>query len=125
MKDEKLIVYKEGIFTKIFKFFKNIFRKKNNDTDKDNVAEVINKESDIKKEIFKDSIKVKENEEEKYLKELQVKYENGEITDDELSIEDLDKLIERYKTETEKINLDTERRKFRISKMLKELKNEQ
>ena len=53
---------------------------------------------------------------------LQLKYENGEIDEYYISDEDMDALIEMYKNETEKLNIDTEKRKNHISKMLNELK---
>ena len=40
-----------------------------------------------------------------------------------ISEEDVEKLCELYKKETEELNADTERRKNHIAQMLKELKN--
>ena len=46
-----------------------------------------------------------------------------EVEDEEdISDEDMDKLIEMYEKETEELNIDTERRKKHITQMLKELK---
>ena len=56
------------------------------------------------------------------LKILQIQYDNGEIDEDDISDEDMDKLIEMYEKETEELNIDTERRKKHITQMLKELK---
>lgn len=119
MKNNKLIIYKKSIFNKISKFFKNFFnigRKKEEHHIPDNTN------NNFHKDKFIDNISVKENEEEKKLKELQLKYENGEIDEDEMLDEEIDKLIKMYKNETEKLNMDTEKRKKHISKMLNELK---
>ena len=113
MKNNKLIVYKKNIFRKISEFFKKIFSKK----------EVLSKEVIItneKNNNFLENIQIKEDKEE--LRLLQ-QYENGEIDEEEISDEDVDKLCELYKKETDKLNADTERRKNHIVQMLKELKN--
>ena len=120
MKQNNLILYKESILKKILNSFKNVFyiaKKDENKTTFNNVNNSLEKDEFIK------NIAIKENEEEKRLKKLQLKYENGEISEDEISDEDIDKIIEMYKKETEEINMDTKRRKNHISKMLNELKN--
>lgn len=119
MKNNKLIVYKESIFNKISRFFKKIFnidRKNEEQSISDNTTNTLQKSE------FIYNIAIKENEEDKRLKELQLKYENGEVDEDELLDEDIDKLIEMYKKETDKLNLDTKKRKEHIVKMLNELK---
>ena len=119
MKNNKLITYKENIFTKISNFFKKLFfRKKEAFTESIDEAPIYNNP----KENFIENIAIKEDEEEKRLKVLQLQYDNGEIDEENISEEDMDKLIEMYEKETEKLNLDTERRKNHIAQMLKELK---
>ena len=116
MKNNKLIVYKKNIFRKISEFFKKIFSKK----------EVLSKEVIItneKNNNFLENIKIKEDKEELRLLQLKQQYENGEIDEEEISDEDVNKLCELYKKETDKLNADTERRKNHIAQMLKELKN--
>ena len=116
MKNNKLIVYKKSIFRKISEFFKKIFSKK----------EVLSKEVIItneKNNNFLENIQIKEDKEELRLLQLKQQYENGKIDEEEISDEDVDKLCELYKKETDKLNADTERRKNYIAQMLKELKN--
>ena len=116
MKNNKLIVYKKSIFRKISEFFKKIFSKK----------EVLSKEVIItneKNNNFLENIQIKEDKEELKLLQLKQQYENGEIDEEEISDEDVDKLCELYKKETDELNADTERRKNHIAQMLKELKN--
>ncbi|MCR5146431.1 MAG: hypothetical protein K6B70_03685 [Clostridia bacterium] len=119
MKNNKLIIYKESIFSKISYFFKKIFHISSKDENKTTFNNI---NYNLPKEEFINNIVVKENADEARLKELQLKYENGEIDGNDISDEDMDKLIEMYKNETEKLNLDTEKRKEHISKMLNELK---
>ncbi len=109
-----MIPYKEGIFNKIYRFFKKLFRK--------NVE--VKKEIIIPKEInsFKEKIVIKEDEERKRLLELRAKWENGEIEADDISDEDIDKIVEIYNEETRKIEEETQFIKENISKMLNELK---
>ena len=115
MKSNKLIVYKKNIFRKISEFFKKIFSKK----------EVLPKEVIITNEkdnAFLENIQIKEDKEELRLLQLKQQYENGEIDEEEISDEDVDKLCELYEKEADELNADTERRKNHIAQMLKELK---
>ena len=115
MKNNKLIVYKKSIFRKISEFFKKIFSKK----------EVLPKEVIITNEkdnAFLENIQIKEDKEELRLLQLKQQYENGEIDEEEISDEDVDKLCELYEKEADELNADTERRKNHIAQMLKELK---
>lgn len=121
MKNNKLITYKENIFTKISNFFKKIFFRK-----KEVFAESIDEDTTYNnqyKENFIENIQIKEDEEEKRLKILQLQYDNGEIDEEDISEEDMDKLIIMYEQETEELNADTERRKNHIAQILKELKS--
>lgn len=121
MKSNKLILYKENIFTKISNFFEKIFFSKKKVTQKNIDETPIYNE--YQKEYFIENIIIKENEEEKRLKDLKLRYDNGEIDEEDISDEDMDKIIELYEKETEKLNSDTERRKKHIAQMLKELKS--
>jgi uncharacterized small protein (DUF1192 family) len=119
MKNNKLEVYKESVFVRIHNFIKRIFcRKKTCDEE---VYEP--KENSINsKNIFFENIQINENSEEIRIKKLKQQYDNGEIDEDDLSEEEIEKLIALYKNETERLNADTEIRKKHISQMLKELK---
>lgn len=120
MKNNKLITYKQSIFTKISNFFKKLFfRKKETPTESIDELLIYNKQY---KETFFENIQIKEDEEEKRLRILQLQYDNGEIDEEDISDEDMDKIIEMYEKETEELNADTERRKYHIAQMLKELK---
>ena len=121
MKNNKLIKYKENVFTKIFNFFKKIFSKKELSVNKEDVDETIKEEKN--KSNFLEDIQIKEDKEEVRLKKLQLLYDNGEIDEDDLSESDIEKLVALYEKETEDLNADTERRKNHIAQMLKELKN--
>ena len=55
--------------------------------------------------------------------QLKQQYEQGEIDEEDISDEDIDKLCKLYEKETDELNADTERRKNHIVQMLKELKN--
>ena len=145
MKDDKLIPYKENIFTKISQFFKKLFFRKKKEnlnnidekliTDKnqnENFAEntVIKENEEIRrlKELrlqAEQRLKQLQIQEEIRLKNLKLQYDNEEIDEEDISSEDMDKLIKMYENETEMLNADTERRKNHISQMLKKLKYSQ
>ena len=117
MKNNKLIIYKKSLFKKIRDFFKKIFSKKEVLQNEDSV---INKD---KNNSFINNIQIKRNKEELRLLKLRKQYENGEINEEDMSNEDIDKLCEMYKKETDELNADTEKRKKHIEQMLNELKN--
>lgn len=118
--NNKLIPYKGNIFTKIASFFKKLFfRGKGNIIDENDEKLIYNNQS---KDSFIKNIIIKENEEEKRLKNLQLKYDNGEIEEEEISNEDMEKLIKMYEKETEKLTNETEKIKKHIEEMLKEIK---
>ena len=121
MKSNKLISYRENFFTKILNFFKKLFLIEKNIIKKDNIQKNINEKD--KKDYFSKNLEINENAEERRLKLLQLQYDNGEIEEEDISDEDMDKLIEMYKKETEELNLDTETRKKHIAQMLKDLKS--
>lgn len=120
MMNNKLIPYKENIFTKISSFFKKLFfRGKRNSTEDIGEKSLYN---NYQKDYFIQNIVIKENEEEKRIKNLQMQFDNGEIDDEDISDEDMDKLIELYNKETEELNRETENIKIHIAQMLRELK---
>ena len=123
MGNNKLISYKENIFTKTLNFFKKLFFRKKKDTNK-SIEELLIYNNQCK-ENFIDNILIKEDEDEeqKRLKMLQLQYDNEEIDEEDISDEDIDKLCKLYEKETDELNADTERRKNHIAQMLKELKN--
>ena len=121
MKNNKLVPYKENIFTKISNFFKKLFFRKKKEMSKSiDEFPVYNNQC---KEHFINTILIKEDEEEKRLTTLQLQYDNGEIDEDDIAEEDMDKLIEMYEKETNELNADTEIRKYHIAQMLRELKH--
>lgn len=121
MKNNKLIEYKNNIWNKISRFFKKIFskRKQQEQCIDSNLPKnsYLNREDD-----FLNRIQIKKSEDEIKIRKLQVLYDNGEIDEDELSEDEIEKLIDLYESETEKLNADTERRKVHIQNMLNELK---
>ena len=122
MRNNKLISYKENIFTKISNFFKKLlFRKKKFLDIEESDYEKVNYNNQCKEHFIK-NIMIEKNEEEIRLKKLQLQYDNGEIDEEDISDEDMDKLIEMYERETEKLNKETENIKIHISQMLKRLK---
>lgn len=121
MKNNKLIEYKNNIWNKISRFFKRIFskRKQQEQCIDSNLPKnsYLNREDD-----FLNRIQIKKSEDEIKIRKLQALYDNGEIDEDELSEDEIEKLIDLYESETEKLNADTERRKVHIQNMLNELK---
>ncbi len=116
MKKDKLIIYKKNIFTKIYDFFVSFFQRK-----KVLPTEVVDTNKN-KRESFIQNIQIKENEELVRLHQLKQQYNRGEIDEEDLSKEDIDKLCEMYQKETDELNADTAKRKKHIAQMLKELK---
>lgn len=115
MKNNKLIIYKNNIFTKIAEFFKKIFsRKKILQSKNENIS------NDIR-DSFIESIQIKKDKEKLRLCKLKQQYDNGEIDEDDIPDEDVEKLVELYEKETDKLKADTEKIKNHIRQMLKQL----
>lgn len=123
-KSNQMIEYKQNIFFQIKDFFKRLFfRNKKYQVESENVE--INQQEIIvlkSNNDFKDSIAFEENAEKQRISNLKMKYDKGELSKEELTIEDMDSLIKLYNDETENLNMDTENRKCNIQKMLNELK---
>ena len=117
MKNNKLVIYKNTIINKIFSFFNKIFSRK-----KILPSEVTNTKEN-KNSKFIEHIQIEEDQEKLRLIQLKRQYENGEIYEEDISDEDIEKLCDIYEKETNELNADTERRKNHIYQMLKELKN--
>ena len=115
-KERQIIKYKESFFSKIKNFFNKILFRKNKEQ-----IEVTNDNTNKSVE-FKENIILKENPEQQRILKLKRKYDNGEIFEDEISIEDMDSLINMYKEETKALNDDTEKRKRNIQMMLQEMR---
>lgn len=73
---------------------------------------------------LKDRVVIPEDKEKNRILRLRKQWEDGEIDAEDISDGDVDKIVEIYNKETEKINNETLLIKENISKMLKELKNE-
>jgi len=116
MKNNKLIKYKDNIFSKIKNLLKKVFNK-------DNVEEIeITTNNNMYSNKFFDSIAIKKDEEQMRLKKLQLQYDNGEIKESDISREDVDKIIKMYKEETNLLNEDTNRRRKNIEIILKKMR---
>ena len=90
---------------------------------KKNVINLIKYYSEKNDAAFLKNIQLQEDEEKIRLMKLKLKYDNGEIDEEDISEEDIDKIVALYKKETEELNEDTLKRKTHIEKMLKEMKN--
>ena len=116
-----LVKYKESIFLKIKRCFSNFFFKKRfkkENLNVDNNIKPLKSNRDFSKDIL-----VKENKEEKRLKNLKLLYDNKKIDEKEISDDDIDKLIEMYDIEIQKLSDDTEIRKRNISNLMKSYKS--
>ncbi len=112
-KNMSLQVRKDGIFNKIARFLKNIFKSKKKDgkiTQKDIILEserVKNIIMPTEKKKFKDGLKVEVKTDETLL--LQKRFENDEKSADDMSDEQINSLILLYKEQVsalkEKINI--------------------
>ena len=120
--NNNLVPYKENIFTKISNFFKRLFSRKKNISKEEIAEQPVYANDNNQREVFKEQVVISENQEEKRLRLLKLQYDNGEIDEEDISDEDIEKIVEMYEKETDKINADTERIKKNIERMLKELK---
>ena len=108
--NKELISYQETIFSKIKRILNQVLLRKE---DKMLANKITNQKT------FLEDIIVKQNNEENRLKKLKKLYDKGELEEKYITNEDIDKLIEMYDEEIEKLTVDTKRRKNNIQQMLK------
>jgi hypothetical protein len=119
MEEKNLVKESNGIFSKIKKFFRNLFKKNKQDEAvvSNEIIETNNANSML------DKYKIQTSEEELRILKLKRQLDNGEITEDDIIEKDMDALIELYQEETKQVEEDTLVRKNRIRNMLAELKS--
>ena len=94
-----IIEYKESFLSKIKKFFRNLFAKK--EVKQDNIE---NKTShNIVKNEFKENIEIKQDEETMKIINLQKEYKAGNIKEEDMTDDEHKKLIELYKKQNEEL----------------------
>lgn len=129
MKNDYLVERKESIFTKIFKFLRNLFKRNNQEDNIDNNEEIIEKnpeiDNNLKSENYSDEydseflayLRIDKREEPELL-ELQRKFENKEILMSDMSDIDLIRLNDLYNRQITKMKNDLENKKTKVG-MLK------
>ena len=129
MKNDYLVERKESIFTKIFKFLRNLFKRNNQEDNIDNNEEIIEKNQEIDNNLksenssdeydseFLDYLRIDKREEPELL-ELQRKFENKEILMSDMSDIDLIRLNDLYNRQITKMKNDLENKKTKVG-MLK------
>lgn len=109
------IVNKNSIWSKVKQFFKGFFIKKKRKAFNNVNLNKNEVENNIQKEQFMKYIKNIEGEDIKLLK-LQQRYRNGEITEQELSQEEIKALCDLYDKQIEKLQKSNNSRKEKIKK---------
>lgn len=114
--EKNLIEKKEkGIFNKIKSFFKKLF---NNGQDNNQVVSADNNILNENDNEFRDYIKMTEDEETKLL-ELQRKYREGEIAEDDLTDEQIEALSNLYDKQIQELKKSIEIREQKIAEYKK------
>lgn len=120
MENNKMVEYKEGFFDKIKNFFFRLFKKSSDNIEKE--PEILTQQSNVEKDIFKNNILIKQDEEELKLLELQKAYKSGKILEENISQEDKEKLIDLYKKQNLELKETITNEKKEIRKILNGLK---
>ena len=111
---KELIKYEEGFFSKLKKFFSNLFKKGND-------VEEIQYNSEEEQNEFRSSIEIKQNKDELKIINLQKQYKAGNIKEEDMADEERKKLIELYKTQNEALRNEIEEKKIVIQKKIASL----
>ena len=107
-------VNENSIFYKIKRFFRNLFKGKNDiEEEQPQITNINSNVQESKKDTFIESIRNIENEETKLLK-LQKQYEKGEIATEELSEEQILSLKDLYQKQIGDLEKSNENRKRKI-----------
>ena len=101
MSNNSLILVNESIFSKIKNFFKNLFGQQIIENYELNTSEnIVENEQKVRNSIFAENIKVEETEEQKLLK-LQRLIREKRISENDLSVEEKNKLKKLYNSQIE------------------------
>lgn len=101
MSNNSLIPVNESIFSKIKNFFKNLFGQQIVENYELNTSEnIVENEQKVRNSIFAENIKVEETEEQKLLK-LQRLIREKKISENDLSVEEKNKLRKLYDSQIE------------------------
>ncbi len=114
IEEKSLVAINEGsIFYRIKRFFKNLFKGKQDEIIQLQVSNINNNIQDNKKDTFVEALRNIENDETRLLK-LQRQYEKGEIATGELSDEQVLSLKELYQKQIDNLEKSNETRKRKI-----------
>ena len=117
-----LIKYENSIFSKIKNFIFKIFKidkKKSSEICNDNCLAKENFKQSKKANIFLDTQLADDIREKNRILQLKLLYDKGQLDVDELSDEDVDKIVALYEEETAALNKDTKMRLERIERVIK------
>lgn len=104
MEDNSLVIYDNGIIGKVKRLFKNLFSKK-----KRNKMLLLPEANQTAKKEIKGEIIIPLDQERERIKKLQRKFQNGEIEEQDISTEDLEKLKKLYNTQINDLKNKIER----------------
>ena len=94
MEENSLIIYNNGIIGKVKRLFKNLFSKRK----RNKMLLLPEANSTVKKEI-KEEIIIPLDKERERIRKLQLKFQNQEIEEQDISVEDIEKLKKLYNTQ--------------------------
>ena len=94
MEENSLIIYNNGIIGKVKRLFKNLFSKRK----RNKMLLLPEAKSTVKKEI-KEEIIIPLDKERERIRKLQLKFQNQEIEEKDISVEDIEKLKKLYNTQ--------------------------
>ena len=114
-----IIKYNENILSKIKRFFRNLFSKKEDNPN--NTGNKIN--HNIASTNFKESIKIEQDEETIKILELQKKYKEGIIKEEDMTEDEHNQLIQLYKKQNNELKEKINTKKYQIRKKLDNLYN--
>ena len=123
MSNHSLIPVNESIFTKIKNFFKNLFGQQIIEDYKiENTGNnTVDNQKEIKNSIFAENIKVEESEEQKLVR-LQKLIREKRISENDLSVEEREKLRKLYNSQIENLRKSILQKRNKIMKLKYEQK---
>lgn len=115
-KEKEKALTKVQAVDRIRKFFKGLFFKPSQ------VQENQNTVNEKENNQFRETIQIKQDEEELRILELQQEFKKGDIEEEEIPEDDYEKLIKLYDDQNEKLQQEIERYKKETYKILQEIK---
>ncbi len=119
---KEMIEYKENFISKVKRFFKNLFGRKQKEKETEKLNSKKENLASRNGSYFKESVVVRQGDEELKIASLQRDYKQGRILEEDMTDEEHRELIRLYKKQNQELKEKIDAKKKAIKKKIEDLK---